>query len=78
MIIQLITIKKNIKNEDMIAIQMNDLSSYLPPLDPLNCKPMKLDDWQLEVFNLIENKKIFYCVHLHQLVKLLFHHIVQF
>jgi len=49
--------KEKYDNEDMIAVQMNDLSSYLPPLDPLNCKPMKLDDWQLEVFNLIESKK---------------------
>ena len=49
--------KQKYESEDMIAIQMKELSSYLPPLDPLNCKPMKLDDWQLEVFNLIENKK---------------------
>lgn len=49
--------KDKFNKEDMLAIQMNELSSYIPPLDPLNCKPMKLDDWQLEVFNLIESKK---------------------
>tara|TARA_X000000950_G_C13894654_1_gene652347 strand:+ start:10 stop:3015 length:3006 start_codon:yes stop_codon:yes gene_type:complete len=49
--------KERFKNEDMIQIQMNEMSSYLPPLDPLNCSPKKLDDWQLKVFNLIENKK---------------------
>ena len=49
--------KERFKNEDMIQVQMNEMSSYLPPLDPLNCSPKKLDDWQLKVFNLIENKK---------------------
>jgi hypothetical protein len=49
--------KKKYMEQDMISIQMKDLSSYLPPLDPLNCSKMKLDDWQLDVFNHIENKK---------------------
>merc|ERR1712070_239576 len=36
---------------------MNELSSYLSPLDPFDIKPNKLDDWQLDVFKKIENKE---------------------
>tara|TARA_B100000902_G_C27322055_1_gene925401 strand:+ start:730 stop:3699 length:2970 start_codon:yes stop_codon:yes gene_type:complete len=49
--------KKLYKDTDMHELQMKSLSSYLPPLDPLYSGTMKLDDWQLEVFKLIEQKK---------------------
>jgi hypothetical protein len=49
--------KQQYDKEDMHALQMKTLSSYLPPLDPLYSGNKKLDDWQLHVFNLIEQKK---------------------
>lgn len=49
--------KKLYKDKDLIEIQMNSLSSYLNPLNPLNKEKRKLDDWQVTVFEKIENKK---------------------
>ena len=49
--------KNRFSAEDMLSIQMKSLSSYLPPLDPFSKINYTLDDWQLEVFNKISNKK---------------------
>lgn len=49
--------KKKYENVDLLELQLNNLSSYLPPIDPFNNSKMTLDDWQLETFNLIEQKK---------------------
>jgi len=58
----IIKYKQQYDNYDMHALQMKTLSSYLPPLDPLYSGNMKLDDWQLHVFKLIEqNKNILLC-----------------
>lgn len=48
--------KQQYDHEDMVALQMKKLSSFLPPLDPLFIGRIRLDDWQLQVFNLIEEK----------------------
>ena len=54
--------KQKYNSEDMVALQMKSLSSFLPPLDPLFIGRMRLDEWQLEVFNLIEqNANILVC-----------------
>ena len=49
--------EKKYDNYDLIKIQMNNLSSYLPPLDPFDISKYKLDDWQLDVFKMIESKE---------------------
>jgi ATP-dependent RNA helicase DDX60 len=49
--------KQRFETYDMHSLQMKNLSSYLPPLDPLYSGNMKLDDWQLDVFKKIEQKK---------------------
>lgn len=58
----LIQVKKNeyirkYSNLDMIEVQMKNLSSFLPPLDPFSKIEYKLDDWQLSVFEMISDKK---------------------
>tara|TARA_B100000424_G_C22942574_1_gene501536 strand:+ start:271 stop:3216 length:2946 start_codon:yes stop_codon:yes gene_type:complete len=54
--------KEKYKNKNMIEVQMNNMSSYLDPLDPLSINKMKLDDWQLDVFKKIQdNKNIMIC-----------------
>ena len=45
------------KTKNLLKIQMHDMSSYLPPLDPFNINAMKLDVWQIQVFKHIENQK---------------------
>ena len=45
------------KNNDLIKIQMTEMSSYLPPLDPFKKKILKLDKWQTDVFKSIENNE---------------------
>ena len=52
------TYKKKFKNTNLVKLQMTDMSSYLPPLDPFKNKVMKLDDWQVKVFKMIEENKI--------------------
>ena len=49
--------KGRYKSNNLIKIQMTDMSSYLPPLDPFKKEVMKLDDWQIQVFKYIEEKK---------------------
>ena len=49
--------KLKYENEDMLSVQMKQMSSYLPPLDPLFTGVMKLDNWQLDIFKMIEEKK---------------------
>ena len=49
--------KSKYKNENLTKIQMTQMSSYLPPLDPFKRKVMKLDDWQINVFKLIEQNQ---------------------
>lgn len=49
--------KQKYLNDDLIEIQMCQLSSYLNPLNPLNMQKKKLDDWQVDVFQKIENKE---------------------
>lgn len=51
------TYKKKYKNTNLVKLQMTDMSSYLPPLDPFKNKVMKLDDWQVKVFKMIEENK---------------------
>ena len=54
--------KEKYKDKNMIEVQMNNMSSYLDPLDPLSINKMKLDDWQLDVFKKIQdNKNIMIC-----------------
>lgn len=49
--------KNKFSNDDMLSIQMKNLSSFLPPLDPFSKINYTLDDWQLDVFNKISNKE---------------------
>ncbi len=49
--------KEKYENTDLLELQLNHLSSYLPPIDPFNITKLTLDDWQLETFNMIEQKK---------------------
>lgn len=49
--------KKKYEKVDLLELQLNNLSSYLPPIDPFNDSKLTLDDWQLETFNMIEQKK---------------------
>ena len=49
--------KNKYENTDLLEIQLNYLSSYLPPIDPFNDSKLTLDDWQLDTFNMIEQKK---------------------
>ena len=53
----LLNYKNKFSNENMINVQFKNLSSFLPPLDPFCKLEYSLDDWQLEVFNFIQNKK---------------------
>ena len=53
----LLSYKSKYKKYDLIEIQMNELSSYLDPLNPLNKHKKKLDVWQVEVFERIEKKE---------------------
>ena len=49
--------KSKYENTDLLELQLNYLSSYLPPIDPFNDSKLTLDDWQLDTFNMIEQKK---------------------
>lgn len=49
--------KEKYENTDLLELQLNYLSSYLPPIDPFNDSKLTLDDWQLDTFNMIEQKK---------------------
>ena len=49
--------KNKYKKVDLTKIQMYDMSSFLPPLDPFKNKVLKLDDWQINVFKHIEKKE---------------------
>ena len=49
--------KEKYENTDLLELQLNYLSSYLPPIDPFNISKLTLDDWQLDTFNMIEQKK---------------------
>lgn len=54
--------KRKYKNQNMIEFQMKHLSSFLKPIDPLSTRKMKLDDWQLDVFDYIQkNENIIIC-----------------
>jgi len=48
----------NIFNPDeMIKYQLKEMEDIIPPFSPFDKKSMSLDPWQLEVFNLIKEKK---------------------
>lgn len=49
--------KDKYENIDLLELQLKNLSSYLPPIDPFNISKLTLDDWQLDTFNMIEQKK---------------------
>ena len=53
----LLKYKSIYKNQDLIKTQMTDLSSYLSPLNPFQNNKRKLDDWQVDVFQRIEQKE---------------------
>ena len=44
-------------NDKWFQIQMEELYSYLPPLDLFSHKEKKLDQWQIDIFKMIDRKE---------------------
>jgi len=49
--------EEKLNSNKIIKLQMTKLSSYLYPLNVFNFEKMKLDDWQVDIFKKIEDKK---------------------